>query len=427
MLSKEQNDLLTLTGPGTPGGDLFRRYWQPVALSEELAPNAPIPVQILSEELVLYRDQAGQPALIGLHCPHRGADLSYGRCEDGGLRCVYHGWLFGADGRCLEQPGESRNSTFREKVRHPGYPCVEAGGLILTYLGPGTPPELPRLPFVRFPSDHVYATKILHECNYLQGNEGNLDPQHVSYLHRLNITPASRPRLEVAAMIASDVAPDLIVEETAYGFRTYTQRVANERQRYVRVTNFIMPSCSAFVGSPRVDPKVKPADENDGCQLNWHIPIDDTHHWKYEIVVRYDGPIDRAWVHAQIGADLDENYDLRSNRGNRYGQDRDEMARGETYIGMGRNFAVHDKFAMESQRPISDRTQEHLGVTDRSIIAMRQRLLAAIADVQAGKDPLMVSRDPAVNPLAEMVVRTGLIDADASPLGFWRAGMMTTA
>src|SRR5471030_115914 len=134
----------------------------------------------MGEDLVLFRDDDGQLGLVGRACPHRGADLSYGRCEDGGLRCVYHGWLFAPDGRCLEQPGEPRNSTFHEKVQHPGYLCVEVGGVILTYMGPGVPPELPKLPFALVPEDNVFVTKLLVECNYLQGNEGNVDPQHVS-------------------------------------------------------------------------------------------------------------------------------------------------------------------------------------------------------------------------------------------------------
>src|SRR5918911_3181130 len=119
MLTKEENDLLTQVGPGTPGGDLLRRYWQPAALSEEIPPGgAPIPVRLLGEDLVLFRDEDGKPGLLGLHCAHRGADLSYGRLEDGGLRCLYHGWLFNRDGRCLEQPGEPAGSQVYKKVRH---------------------------------------------------------------------------------------------------------------------------------------------------------------------------------------------------------------------------------------------------------------------------------------------------------------------
>src|SRR5919202_294131 len=165
MLTKEENDLLTQTGPGTPCGDLMRRYWQPVALSEELPPGgAPLPVQILSEELVLFRDEAGVPALLGLHCPHRGADLSYGRLEDGGLRCLYHGWLYDGAGRCLEQPGEPAGSQFRTKVRHTAYPCQEAGGLILAYLGPAPAPLLPAYDFLDTTDPYRLVIKLRQNC-----------------------------------------------------------------------------------------------------------------------------------------------------------------------------------------------------------------------------------------------------------------------
>ena len=144
MLTQEQNDLLTQTGPSTPGGDLLRRYWQPAALAEELPPGgAPLPVRILGEDLVLFRDDAGRPGLLGLHCSHRAADLSYGRVENGGLRCLYHGWLYDVRGRCLEQPGEPAGSTFKDRISHPAYPCQEAGGIVFTYMGPGEPPLLP--------------------------------------------------------------------------------------------------------------------------------------------------------------------------------------------------------------------------------------------------------------------------------------------
>jgi len=190
MLTPKENERLTLTGPGTPCGDLLRRYWQPVALSSELRPFAPIPTKLMGEDLVLFRDDDGQPGLLGRTCPHRGVDLSFGRCEDGGLRCVYHGWLFARDGTVLEQPGEPAESTFRARVRQKAYPGVEKNGLILTYMGPGAPPDFPTLPFFDLPAEQVWATRIIKECNYLQGLEGDVDPQHLSFLHRfLNVAP----------------------------------------------------------------------------------------------------------------------------------------------------------------------------------------------------------------------------------------------
>src|SRR6266571_1553834 len=172
MLTKEQNDLLTQTGPGTPGGELLRRYWQPAGLAEELPPGGPpLPVRLLGEDLVLFRDEQGRPGLLGLHCSHRGADLSYGRLEDGGLRCLYHGWLYDVQGRCLEQPGEPAGSTlrqaqdrpFHEKIRHPAYPCVEQTGIVFAYLGPGEPPLLPAYEFLSAPDGYWSSTKTFQE------------------------------------------------------------------------------------------------------------------------------------------------------------------------------------------------------------------------------------------------------------------------
>src|SRR5690242_4212360 len=185
MLTAEQNALITHTGRGTPGGALLRAYWQPVALSEELPEGgAPLPVRLLGEDLVLFRDGEGQPGLLGLHCSHRGADLSYGRCEDGGLRCLYHGWLYDRVGRCLEQPGEPAGSDFKDKIRHLAYPCHELGGAIFAYLGEGQPPAFPAYEFLTAPEPNRWCTKFFTECNYLQANEGNIDPQHLSFLHR---------------------------------------------------------------------------------------------------------------------------------------------------------------------------------------------------------------------------------------------------
>ena len=131
MTTREENELLTQTGPGAPGGDFMRRYWQPTALSEELPPGgAPVTVRLLGEDLVLFRDDQGRPGLLGLHCAHRGADLSYGRLEDGGLRCIYHGWLYDVHGQCLEQPGEPAGSTFHQRIRLPAYACHEQAGVI---------------------------------------------------------------------------------------------------------------------------------------------------------------------------------------------------------------------------------------------------------------------------------------------------------
>jgi phthalate 4,5-dioxygenase oxygenase subunit len=419
VLTQEQNDLITRTGPGTPGGDLLRRYWQPVALLEELPQGgAPIPVRILGEDLVLYRGDSGALGLIGLHCPHRGADLSYGRIEGDALRCLYHGWLLGKDGKCLEQPGEPAGSSYKDRVKHPGYPCREAAGMILTYLGPGEAPPLPQLPAFVGPQERVWSSKFFHECNYLQGNEGNIDPQHLSVLHRIAPPETGDERgRRNQMMLGTDLAPKIDVEETDYGLRICAARLVGDGEKYVRVSNFIMPNASAFDGGPLQDPaKVKPREN--GYWIHFHVPIDDTHHWKYSIGYCYDEPVDVEYVKRTVLAEV-ENYDLVRNRRNRYLQDREEM-KSRTWLGMGFSFRAHDRFAVESQREISDRTREHLGTSDRPIILMRRQLLQAIEDIRQGRDPRMFTRDPAANPVKDLVVVSQRVPEDHDSLAVWR-------
>jgi phthalate 4,5-dioxygenase len=411
MLSKAHNDLITQTGPGTPCGEFLRSYWQPIAAADEMPPGgAPLPIRIMSEDLVLFRSDDGELGLIGQHCPHRGTDLSYGRVEDGGLRCLYHGWLWDAQGRCLEQPGEPAGSTFHERVRHTAYPCLEAGGMILAYLGPGAPPALPPYELFAVPDAHRWATKIFHECSYLQANEGNIDPQHLSFLHRQFDESGWRqyrvhrtvPGSEASSMslFQRDVAPTIEVEETDFGVRIYSVRKTSPERNYVRISNFVLPNAAAFPGRT----------EGDGYQMHWHVPIDDTHHWKYTFIFSNDGPIDREGI-LRGRADVTPDYRPIYNRSNRYGQDRASMRNG-SYSGMRANFQVHDLFATECAGPIQDRTREHLAVSDRPIIEARKMMLAAIKDVQEGRDPPGVVRDPVQNRFPRIATTYGIIPSD---------------
>jgi len=386
MLTQHQNDLLTRTGPGTPGGRLLRAYWQPVAIDRDLPPGGPpLHVRILGEDLVLFRDEKGRPGLLGLRCPHRKADLSYGRIEGGGIRCVYHGWAFDIHGRCLEQPGEPRNSNYKDRIRHTAYPCIEVPGLILTYMGQGEPPALPPFPFFSAPRTHVWTRRMINECNYLQGSEGNVDPQHLSFLHRVD----TGAQVTYGSYLASDEAPAIDVEQTPWGLRVETSRDIGESQRYVRTTNFIMPNNGSFVGVPLVDPKIAPPDSNDGYSLNWHVPLDDYNHMKYAIVYRISGPVDPDLQERYIANGLEPDLSWKRNRQNRYLQDREEM-RTSTYLGMGANFQDHDRWVTESMGPIVDRTTENLGATDRAVIAMRRQMLAAIEAMEKGEKPPFV-------------------------------------
>ncbi len=414
MLTKEQNDLLTQTGRATPGGALLRRYWQPVALAEELpAGGPPLPVRIFSEDLVLFRDEQGRPGLLAVRCSHRGADLSYGRIEGGGLRCLYHGWLYDVAGNCMEQPGEPAGSTFKERVKHPAYPCQETGGIIFTYMGPGESPLLPAYEFLTVPEEHRYVNKVHHECNYLQGNEGNIDPVHLSFLHRFLNDERNRliMRSEESyyGVLGREVAPETELENTDFGLRIFTVRDAGPEQQYLRVSNFVFPNLSAFPGSTG----------GDGYSVNWHVPIDDIHHWKYQIVFRRTAPLDREQLARQYAAEMTSGYRLVRNKENRYLQNR-EQQKTETFTGMGTLFAVHDKFAVEGEGPILDRTQERLASSDKAIARARQMLLRAIEDLQAGRDPLHVVRRPEANQFSHLMVTSELVPRSVGWRDYWK-------
>jgi phenylpropionate dioxygenase-like ring-hydroxylating dioxygenase large terminal subunit len=410
MLTHEENELLTRIGPGTPGGELMRRYWQPAALAAELPyGGAPIPIRLFGEDLVLFRDEDGEPGLLGVHCAHRGADLSYGRLEDGGLRCIYHGWLYDRTGRCLEQPGEPAGSTFHERIRHTAYPCQERGGVIFAYLGPGEPPLLPAYDFLTVPDDYRFVTKIFQDCNYLQGNEGNQDPIHLSFLHRIN-RGRGAGQLQ-ADRLAGDVTPRIDLEITDWGVRIYAIRASGPDAKYVRITNTVLPNFTAFRGGE--------GERADGYSVNWHVATDDTHHWKYTFTFRRDVPLNQQET-AGARADMTPDYYLIRNKANRYLQNREQM-KADTFIGMDMAFQVHDTCATEGAGPIQDRTQEHLTPGDIAIVTARKLLLSAIQDVQAGRDPRHVVRDPAANHFPDLVVRSSIIPNARDHRTFWKS------
>ena len=410
MISEQESNLLTQTGPRTPCGELMRRYWQPVALSEELAGESPpLKVRILGEELVLFRDDQGRPGLLGLHCSHRGTDLSYGRIEDGGLRCLYHGWLYDICGRVLEQPGEPGGGANRHEIRHLAYPCQEAGGVVFTYMGSGEPPLLPNYEFLTVPAEQRAVTKIFYQCNYLQGNEGNIDPVHLSFLHQyLNEAEINRPRIVPGsaatdnALLGKDIAPTIEVEVTDYGLRIYTVRAAESSKSYLRVTNFIMPNLSAFGGST----------VGEGYAVHWHVPINDLCHWKYVFMFSRERALSQD-LRNKNRADIAPDYRLSQQGANRYQQDRESM-KTKTFTGMGLNFQAHDAFATESQGAIQDRTAEHLVSSDKAIVAARKLLLNAIEDVKLGREPRHRIGDPKANRFPHLMVISEVVPASTN-------------
>jgi phenylpropionate dioxygenase-like ring-hydroxylating dioxygenase large terminal subunit len=408
MMTATENQLLTQTGPGTPAGETLRRYWQPVCLTEELPPGgAPLCVAILGEKLALFRDDQGRPGLLGIHCSHRGTDLSYGRIENGGLRCLYHGWLYDIHGRCLEQPGEPGGGAYRDAIRHLSYPCMEAGGAVFAYMGPDRPPLFPNYDFLQAPPERLYVSKIFHECNYLQANEGNIDPVHLSFLHRFlekrdeTYTGVRGAGESHYNLVARNIAPTIDVELVDFGVRIYTVRKLEHGKKYLRVSYFILPNLSAFPGQTG----------GDGYSVNWHVPIDDRSHWKYTFVYSARSPLQKDAV-GRERSELTSDYRLVRNEGNRYLQDREAM-KTRTYAGMGTGFQAHDAFATTSQGAIQDRSSEHLVSSDKAIVAARKLLEKTIREVQAGREPPHVVRSPEQNRFPDLLVVSDVIAEDS--------------
>ena len=400
MISREENQLLTQTSAGTPCGELLRRYWQPVALSEELkADGAPLAVTLMGEELVIFRDEQDRVGVLEAHCCHRGADLSYGRLEDGGLRCIYHGWLYDVTGRILEQPGEPNGGEHRDAFCQPSFPCREAGGVIFAYIGPGKPPLLPEYEFLHVPEDHRFVSKIHHSCNFLQSNEGNIDPVHLSFLHRnLELTELDNKRRVPGSesspnsLFGADLAPKIELELTDFGLRIFTVRNIADDKIYFRTSNFIMPNFSTFPGQTAAE----------GYSVNWHVPIDDRNHWKFVIVFSRKRPLPRETM-LRGRDELTADYHMIRNKANRYLQDRESMTN-RSFSGIGHNFQAQDACVIESAGAIQDRTKEHLVTSDKAITAARKLLLKGIQDVKEGRDPQHVVREPRANNFAHLAV-----------------------
>ncbi|MEZ5236722.1 MAG: aromatic ring-hydroxylating dioxygenase subunit alpha [Acidimicrobiales bacterium] len=411
-----ENRLLTESGPGTPGGTVLRAYWQPAALTEELDGDRPaVAVTLLGEELVLFRNELGELGLVQRACPHRGVDLSFGRLEDGGLRCPFHGWLFAPDGRCLETPAEPAGSTFHTRVRIGCYPVVERSGIIWAYLGPGEPPPLPGFDCFVAPPEQVFAFKGLWSCNWLQAHEVGIDPSHAAFLHRFLELEEEAYGLQFRAMVADTGIPvvklmrevpaaTITVEPTTYGFRLRALRDYHGRFTHVRVSNCIFPNAIAIAMSPTM------------TIMQWHVPVDDVRCYWYSMFVSYGDPVDAATLRAQrIDQVILPGYRSRTGAADGWGFDPHEQATA-TYTGMGQDINVHDQWAVESPGPVFDRTVEHLSPADVGIRTHRRLLLAALRDPSPAT--LIGTVDPAAltGPAAIDAATTGT-DHDAA----WRA------
>ena len=402
MLATAQNELITQTGPGTPMGEVFRRYWQPVALSEEITPGGkPLQLKVMSEDLVLFRDDYGRPGLLGLRCSHRLTSLAYGRVEDGGIRCSFHGWLYDIDGRCLQQPGEPEESSFKDKIRHPAYPCRELGGLVFAYMGP--PEKQPPLPpfecLVRGDGSRKADYHPINS-NYLQNVEGALDPIHSTYLHMDNWSKVKEHVLK---------QPHLVVDlgVTEYGVSRRAARVpgalgpGTSREGAVRNTDtrysyghFFMPD-----GFMAIRQQTPHGDNGKVATLksqSWYVPIDDEHCRRYLVAFTNLSFTD--------GATMDYGIERASyvapGPENDYGRDYEGV---DTISGIPlqdptrgslKGLLFQDTMVNETQGPVADRTKEHLGVGDRLLILVRKQLQQSVDDVANGRDPKFSRPEP---------------------------------
>ena len=375
MLRKEQNDLLTQTGPGTAMGDFFRCYWIPALLAEELPENdcPPVRVKLLSERMIAFRDSEGRYGLIDEFCAHRGVSLWFGRNEHGGIRCPYHGWKYDFTGQCVEVPSEPVESGFCQKIKLTGYPLVKVGDVLWTYMGPAEhKPPLPEWEFARVPAEQTFTSKRLQECNWLQAMEGGIDSSHVSWLHSGNLN--SDPLFKGARgnqYNMSDTRPVFEVVDSDGGLYIGARRNAEEGHYYWRITPWVMP-CFTMV-PPRGDHPI---------HGHFWIPIDDENCWTWS----FDYHPVRALTDKERQAMTDGKgihvayvpgtYRPRANKDNDYLIDREAQKKGISYSGV-EGIAMQDASLQESMGPIVDRTKENLVSTDNGIIMARHRLLRA--------------------------------------------------
>jgi len=365
MLSQEENELLARVGPGTPAGQLLRRYWQVVAAASELSDEKPKKrVRVLGEDLVLYRDRSGTYGLVGEHCSHRGASLYYGFVEEDGIRCSYHGWKYDACGKCVEQPFESPEVEFKEKIQHPAYPVVKQAGLLFAYMGPAEKkPILPKwdLAVRQDGLRRVEICQILR-CNWLQAMENSVDPFHTYYLHAhtLRLRGGSNQSTYHYQPV-NKVEFELLVQPAWAGI---------QKQRF-----FAGDDLPVEAPHPLIFPNLLFVPVRWGYAMHFRTPVDDTHTQIFHLRFR---PTKDGSIPQQPEDPPAEFVGTRNEAGEFHLED----------------FASQDHMAWETQGPIADRAKEHLGESDRGIIVFRKLLRDQIRAVQNGEDPIGVNRDP---------------------------------
>ena len=386
MMTREENDALTQTGPGTLMGDLFRRYWLPILHSWELPePNcAPVRVKILGEKLLAFRDTSGKLGLIDEFCAHRGVSLWFGRNEENGLRCPYHGWKYDTTGQCVDLPSEGADGPMCKRIKLKSYPCIEIGDTVWAYMGPpALQPPLPALEWVSVAPERRFVSRRIQESNYLQGLEGGIDSSHVSFLHSGALTTDP---LFVGSKGNQyndrDRMPHFEVVEFEGGLLIGARRNADNDRYYWRITPWVLPTHTLI--PPRADHPI-------GGHV-W-VPIDDHTHWAWSMNYHPSRALTASELSAmKNGLGIHNQYVPGTfiplaNASNDYLMDRALQKSGERYSGI-EGIAMQDASLQESMGPIQDRTLENLCPTDRGIVMMRRMLLrAAKANREGGRLP----------------------------------------
>jgi phthalate 4,5-dioxygenase len=374
MLSREENELLTRIGPGAPMGELMRRYWVPAAFSNQIAApdSPPVRVRLLCEDLVVFRDTKGGVGLIDEHCPHRRASMFFGRNEDNGLRCVYHGIKFNIDGNCVDVPcvppgtPDNQQASIQRQMKIKSYPCIERGGVVWAYMGPPEfKPEFPDLEWTRVPENQRHATRHIQECNWLQGLEGGFDAPHLTFLHGGDAEPSRRIVPTFYEVVPMD-----------FGFAVGTGRDAGGEDILWNINVMLMPFHKIISSVPHA--------------AHVWMPIDDETTMLYSV----DFHPDRAFTEEELERSKafrgihTENFpdsDIATmNKDNDYLIDRALQANGQSYTGM-RGLGIQDCAVQESMGLITDRTAENLLPGDAAIVKIRQLMLKTLKDHVAGK------------------------------------------
>ena len=391
MLSATDNAYLNTSKPNTPMGNYLRCHWHPVALSEEVAnPDcAPIRLKVMGEDLLLFRDSKGNTGLIEPFCAHRGADLFFGRNEECGIRCIYHGWKYDIHGNCIDMPNVPKDAAYHGKIKIKAYPTQEFADMVWAYMGPSDiqPFEVPQLEAGLVPPSHRYVTKRLVECNWTHSMEGALDTAHFSFLHM----PAPAFRKDDSSNIAADEsrirwlrndpAPRFKIIDHEVGFLIGGARNADPGDHYWRLTQYMLPTHS-------ITPSAMPNETYYG--YSW-VPIDDHSCWMYVYAWHPDQAISdeerKKYIKGGYGqfAELGPGYVPLRNRSNSYLMSREEQ-KNISFTGI-RGIAEQDQMAQESQGYMIDRTKENLSPTDVGIIRFRKLLLQEAKAFAAGKKP----------------------------------------